>query len=612
LSERDIVLSCNHEAREVGTTLNLANDLLDRDIRHFWQPGRKGGVVDRITEAQVAIFCREYSLDNRPQDAQFEHFAAFATVRRHYDRTFDPTEIVVGMGGDTGIDAIAAIINNVLVTDVDTVAELAHQNAYIDATFLFIQAERSSHFDGNKINSLAAGVVDFFRDEPRLPRNANVSDAAEIGAAVYRHIGMFRQRPACICYYVTTGKWQNEPALEARRTIALDDLRNMQIFSNVDFHCFGSDQIQTAYNQTRNPISREFLFSNRTDLPPTPGVGQAFLGFISYSAFRSIVGDASGKEILASIFEGNVRDWQEYTAVNDAIRQTLVSDAKSRFVLMNNGITIIARNVRQANHRFTIEDFQIVNGCQTSHVVFNEEGLDDTVCIPLRLIETRDEDVIESIIHATNNQSPLKPEQLYALMSFSKKLEQFFQTYQTPHTLYYERRDGQYDRLAIEKTRIIVPANVIRAFAAMFLSEPHRTTRSYKALREKVGDEIFAENHRLEPYYAAAYGLYKLERLFRNDERFPSQYKPARYHVLLAVRLLVNPAEMPRLNSREATERANEVIEALWRDNSDELILSAVTEVDRVAGFNMERDHIRQKPVTDALLEHFGLRPRAD
>ena len=42
--------------------------------------------------------------------------------------TFVPSDIVMGSGGDTGIDAIAIIVNNVLVTDVDMVAELAAQN----------------------------------------------------------------------------------------------------------------------------------------------------------------------------------------------------------------------------------------------------------------------------------------------------------------------------------------------------------------------------------------------------------------------------------------------------------------------------------------------------
>jgi AIPR protein len=202
---------------------------------------------------------------------------------------------------------------------------------------------------------------------------------------------------------------------------------------------------------------------------------------------------------------------------------------------------------------------------------------------------------------------------LYALMTFSKRLEQFFQTYKMPHTLYYERRDGQYDRLGIEKTRIIVPANVIRAFAAMFLNEPHRTTRSYKALREKVGDEIFVDGHKLEPYYAAAYALYCLDWLFRNDSaRFPSKYKPARFHILLAVRLIVNKADLPRMNSNAMAERANEIIAKLWTDDFDKIFLNAIEIVDKVADSNMERDHIRQKPITDALLMHFGLRPRTE
>ena len=66
----------------------------------------------------------------------------------------------------------------------------------------------------------------------------------------------------------------------------------------------------------------------------------------------------------------------------------------------------------------------------------------------------------------------------------------------------------------------------------MFLAEPHSTTRSYGALQDKVGKDIFVEMHRLEPYYVAAYTLYKLEYLFRNS-RLAAAYKPARFHFCL-------------------------------------------------------------------------------
>ena len=112
---------------------------------------------------------------------------------------------------------------------------------------------------------------------------------------------------------------------------------------------------------------------------------------------------------------------------------------------MNNGVTIIAKTLRATANRFYIEDYQIVNGCQTSHVLFDrKEALDSTVMVPLRLIATKDDDVIASIIVATNRQTEVREEQLLALSSFQKKLEAFFSSFDEAQRLYYERRSRQY------------------------------------------------------------------------------------------------------------------------------------------------------------------------
>jgi hypothetical protein len=55
--------------------------------------------------------------------------------------------------------------------------------------------------------------------------------------------------------------------------------------------------------------------------------------------------------------------------------------------------------------------------------------------------------------------------------------------------------------------------------------------------------------------------------------------------------------------------RAREIIAAVWGDDSGALFLKAVEAVDEIAGSNMERDHIHRKPITDALLQKFGLHP---
>ena len=77
----------------------------------------------------------------------------------------------------------------------------------------------------------------------------------------------------------------------------------------------------------------------------------------------------------------------------------------------------------------------------------------------------------------------------------------------------------QYGRLAIEKTRVVTQPNVIKAFAAMFLQEAHRTTRNYSALKDKVAKEIFGKGHRMEPYYTAAFEVFtSLNTCFRNGK----------------------------------------------------------------------------------------------
>ena len=107
---------------------------------------------------------------------------------------------------------------------------------------------------------------------------------------------------------------------------------------------------------------------------------------------------------------------------------------------MNNGITIIARDVRTTGNRFHIQDYQIVNGCQTSHVLYDQRA-DWTRCYGARrLIGTADEEVIGAIVKATNRQTEVKEEQLFALSDFQKKLEAFFLTFDEPIRLYYERR----------------------------------------------------------------------------------------------------------------------------------------------------------------------------
>lgn len=561
--------------------------------------------MDRITESLLDEFSKAHDIATLPQEKRFEHFASYVTVRRQYSETFETEEIVTGAGSDTGIDAIAIIVNGSLITDFDNLKDLISVSDHLDVMFIFVQASRSPSFEAAKIGTFSFGVGDFFSDQPRLPRNDTVKEATSIMSTIYKNSGKFKRgNPSCRLYYVTTGRWIGDAALEARRKAAEDDLRATNLFRDVEFACVGADVIQRLYSQTKNAIVREFTFSNRTVAPEIAGVMQAYLGFISAPEFISIIQDEDG-DIIHSIFYDNVRDWQGENAVNMEIGGTLISDHKSRFALMNNGVTVIARNLQLTGNKFRIEDFQIVNGCQTSHVLFNQrEYVNDAVMIPIRLISTQDENVVESIIRATNRQTEVRAEQFFAVTEFAKQLEAFFQTFGNGRKLFYERRSRQYDRLDIERTRIVTPRNMIRAFASMFLNEPHRATRNYARLLDRVGKAIFAQGHRPEPYYVAAFSLYKLEYLFRTS-RLDSKYKRSRYHLLLAARLLANPAPMPNMNAHNMDKYCKTISDILWdAETADGLLINAAKIIGTVSGGDLSGDNVRTQKFTEDLIKH--------
>jgi hypothetical protein len=565
--------------------------------------------MDRITKSLLDEFSADAGISRFEEDVRFERFASYLTIGRHLGETFDTGDVATGSGGDTGIDAIAVIVNGTLATDPEIVEEYADLNGYLDITFVFVQAERSAAFETAKLAQFEFGVSDFFKDRPALPRNDAVKQAAAIMTEVYNRSSKFKRgNPACRLYYVTTGKWTGDANLEARRAAVIAGLTDTGLFREVELTPIDATAIQRLNAQTKNAISREFTFADRTLIPEIPGVAEAYIGLLPATEFLELLRDENG-DIIKSIFYDNVRDFQDYNVVNAEMRDTLASpEARGRFALLNNGITIIAKALRATGNRFNIEDYQIVNGCQTSHVLFESSAqIDHSVMVPLRLIATQDDGIIGAIIKATNRQTEVKEEQLIALSDFQKRLELFFLSFDNEHKLFYERRSRQYNSVqGIEKTRIVTPGNLIRAYAAMFLAEPHRTTRTYRALLANVGREIFGPGHQLEPYYAAAYALYRLEFLFRNQV-LDAKFKPARYHILLATRLMIDTNRPPRANSHEAKRLGERVYTAVGdQATAEELLGKAAAVVDSVVGGNFDRDSIRTEGATHRLLAAFG------
>ncbi|MEX1133055.1 MAG: AIPR family protein, partial [Flavobacteriales bacterium] len=441
--------------------------------------------MDRITKSLLDEFVAQNGLTNVPEETAFEHFTGYLVTSQHYTETFMPDEIHVGAGGDCGIDSISIIVNGCLISHADEIADLSETNGYLDATFIFNQAERSSAFESQKVGQFHFGVNDFLSETPSLPQNKYVKEKCEIVNEIFKQSSKFKKgNPQCFLYYTTTGKWLDDANLKSRKDSVIKDLQSLNLFRKIDFSFVDAENIQILFRSTKNAISTEVNFPERTVLPELPGIEQAYLGFLGAHEYLKLI-ENSNEEIITSIFYDNVRHWQDWNKVNVEIKETLENAEKNiYFPLLNNGVTIIAKKIIPTGNRFVLEDYQIVNGCQTSYVLHESRNfLTPGILIPVRIIATNNAEIRNSIIKATNRQTEVTEEQIFALADFPKKLEVYFPTFDGHKKLFYERRSRQYNSdEAIEKVRVVNMTALVRSYASIFLDLPHRTTRNYKAL----------------------------------------------------------------------------------------------------------------------------------
>lgn len=559
--------------------------------------------MDRITKSLLDEFVTENTLGALPEETAFEHFCGSLVTASHFSETFSSDDISVGAGGDCGIDCITIIVNGCLVTDPEEIEDLEKTNGYLDVTLIFVQAERSSSFETAKIGQFGFGVTDFLSESPSLPQNNDVQLACRIVNEIFSRSGRFSKgNPQCYLYYTTTGRWLDDQNLIVRRDAVARDVQDLGLFRKVSFDCLGAEELQGLYRSSKNTICTEITFTDRTVLPELPGVEQAYIGILPAREFMKLIENENG-EILTTLFYDNVRHWQEWNPVNKEMKETLEVPARRiYFPLLNNGVTVVAKRVAPTANKFVIEDYQVVNGCQTSYVLHENRSELDNVSVPVRLIATDDVDIRNAIIKATNRQTQVTEDQLFALSDFPKNLEAFFPTFEGRKKLYYERRSRQYNAVdGIEKVRVLDMRALVRAFASMFLELPHRTTRNYKALLKTVGTDIFNPDHRLEPYYASGYAHYRLEFLFRNQQ-MAAELKAARYHLLFAFRLLYSTDPLPQMNSHDMRRYAEGLMEVLWDDARSRAQFDEAEEhVRAVAAGDLHRDNIRTQPFTNSL-----------
>jgi hypothetical protein len=559
--------------------------------------------LDLITQALVDQFIAAQQLTHLTPAKRFERFVNFCVVSTEQPETFN-VEDVSSPGSEVGVDGIAVLVNGALVTSPEQVDQLAAANNFVEATFVFTSAKRSPRFSESEVANIGLAVSDFFTKE-KLPKTSFLEAYRDVKRAVYNHSARFsRGLPKLKVYYVTTGRWDNPEVVVQRIEHERDQLHATDLFGSVEVLPVGAAQLRDLYFLTQNPVSAEFTLAQKVTLPAIPGVTQAYLGIMPAKEYVRLVVDKDNR-IRKELFTDNVRDFGGLeNPVNREIAETLRSPQRDRFPILNNGVTIVARDLKVTGDKLNMRAYQVVNGGQTSHVLLNElASLDDSVWVPIRVIGTDDDDLTTAVVTATNNQTPVAAQELNSRSLFERNLERLFATFDGARALYYERRSRQYSGATdIVKVRIVTREQLVRAFAATFLDEPHRATGYVPTLMEQLNVRLLNQDHMLEPYYAAAFAHYKLEFFWRNQQLEP-RHKPGRWQILMAARHLSIGRTVGQLNSKEVAEKAMDLCSTLWNEvEALELFKSAIEVVDQATQGKWERDHMRNLPTTQDVL----------
>jgi hypothetical protein len=187
-------------------------------------------------------------------------------------------------------------------------------------------------------------------------------------------------------------------------------------------------------------------------------------------------------------------------------------------------------------------------------------ALTESIQVPFRLIGSKDDQFVSSIIIGTNSQNSVREEQFWALRPFMKNLEEYCRSLDGDQKIFIERRDNQYRSLPkIERTRIMQPSVLMKAVAACLLFQPQRAARDYRGIVAEYETSMFLDDHDVRIYHAVAYLYYRLEFLWRN--RIDSTSKTFRYYILAAIGLrLTNGRDVFAMKKKERDLIEGEII----------------------------------------------------
>lgn len=507
--------------------------------------------MNPVIRAQLREFAKANSITAEHHDTQFEIYSIFSVLTGLLGESIDAYDVHL-KGDEFGLDGIAVVIQGEAVHTRQEAEEKLGSIHNPSIEFIFFQAKTSTHYDYGDISKFFDAISGYFSGDLRGESPA-VDDLIGAMEAIYEK-GVGKRNPKLSCYYIATGNYEEPTKIERLRDHFRASLQEENIFDSntIGIEFVGARELQQWYRAATSSVEVEIEFPRNVVMPSNDHVEEAYIGYIDAKNLLKLYTHKDGEGnvigINRAVFFDNIRDYDAKSKINVSIKEGVRLSGGAEFVFRNNGITVVSKNIDRTGDKFRLEDFQIVNGCQTSNVIFdlvygetksNQQGKNDLIKdiqVPFRLIGSKDDEFVSSIILGTNRQNPVRDDQFWALRPFMKSFEEYCRNLDPEEIIHFERRDNQYRTQDVERTRIMQPSVLMKAIAACLLFHPQRAARDYRGILSEYENSIFLDDHDVRVYHSVAYLYYRLEFLWRN-QRIDSNYKTFRYYILAGIGL---------------------------------------------------------------------------
>lgn len=566
--------------------------------------------MHRIVSSHLDSFVEQYALDGDERTVQFEKFANFAVMSGKVATSVDIDEVTTG-NDDDGTDGIALIINEEhIVSGEDAETLFAHERRNNDVEVVFVQAKTSDGFDLGDFLKFKESVLRFFSQDPYQATSELQQDARQAFDVAIKNVPKIRHgKPSVSAYFVTTGNYSAPDALEGARSDMIAQLEGLGLFQNIDVRFMGRDELVAAWVASYSGIEASLVMNSSASLPEIAGIDEAYLVVARAKDYVENLLVGEDGSIRGQLFEENVRHFLgAENPVNEQIADTIQNAAsKSRFPVLNNGVTLVSPDVRVQGTTLHIANFQIVNGCQTSHVLYeNRSTLTDDLMVTLKVVETTDEDVFSELVRATNSQSKIEESQFLSLSPVAKRVEAYFNTYEGQDgRLYFERRDRQYVGKGVAAIRVVSLHNAAKCVCAMFMRRPDLSFKYPKRMYEDFGQQIFSEHNREIIYYASALALYRFHLLTSNNT-IPQNMRRFKWHILPLSAAIIAGKDVPNLGANKMDAYAQKIIDKFNHHGPEGTAIfeEAVGIIESLG--DVTNDRLKRQSVLDEMLAKVG------